>query len=102
MNKSRRIHLVGLVVLAGILMLAMTSRSTTSAVSDEGQQMALAAQAYLGSLGAEKRAQGTWSLDAEQRFDWHFVPRERYGVRLKDMTSEQRGAARRTDCFKAS
>jgi hypothetical protein len=32
-------------------------------------------------------------LDAEQRFDWHFVPWERYGVRIRDMTPEQRTAA---------
>lgn len=93
MNKPRRFHLVSLVVLAGLFLVAITGRNMTSAVDDEGQKMALAAQRYLASLGEEERAQGTWSLEAEQRFDWHFVPRERYGVRLKDMTGEQRSAA---------
>jgi hypothetical protein len=55
--------------------------------------MATAAEAYVGTLGSAERDRGTWGLDAEQRFDWHFVPWERYGVRLRDMNPEQRTAA---------
>ncbi len=59
----------------------------------DGARMATAAEAYVGTLGSGERDRGTWQLDAEQRFDWHFVPRDRYGVRLKDMSPEQRTAA---------
>ena len=61
--------------------------------TDTGDRMATAAEAYVATLGSAERARGTWELDAEQRFDWHYVPWERYGVRLKDMNPEQRTAA---------
>ena len=60
---------------------------------DTGARMLEAARSYLATLTADQRAAGAWAFDAEQRHDWHFVPRERYGVRLKDMTLEQREAA---------
>ena len=93
MRKSIRLGLAGLVVLVGSLTYVATGRSTPPSPVADGQKMADAAQTYLGSLEDEQRARGTWSMDAEQRFDWHFVPRERYGVRLKDMNGEQRSAA---------
>ena len=58
-----------------------------------GGHMAAAANTFIGTLSSDQRGQGTWDLDAEQRFDWHFIPRERYGVVLKDMNAEQRTAA---------
>lgn len=57
--------------------------------------MTRAAAAYLGTLSAADRDRGTWALDDEFRYDWHFVPRERQGVRLKDMSPDQRAAAHR-------
>ncbi len=93
MDKLSRGVLVGLALLIGAVGLALTGRSTAFDRGDEEQQMARAAQTYLASLGAEQRARGTWPWEAKERFDWHFVPRERYGVRLKEMSAEQRGAA---------
>jgi hypothetical protein len=60
---------------------------------DTGARMLEAARSYLGTLTTDQREAGSWAFDAEERHDWHFVPRERYGVRLKDMTLEQREAA---------
>ena len=34
-----------------------------------------------------------FAFDGEDRFDWHFIPRERKGVPLKAMTASQRSAA---------
>ncbi|MDH3733072.1 MAG: DUF3500 domain-containing protein [Gemmatimonadota bacterium] len=56
-------------------------------------EMSEAAGAYLGTLDAAGRDRGTWSLEDDARFDWHFVPREREGMPLKDMTDGQRAAA---------
>ncbi|SVB17055.1 uncharacterized protein METZ01_LOCUS169909 [marine metagenome] len=76
-----------------VFVAAPAVRTTEPASVDTGSRMTTAAQGYLATLGNSELERGTWSLNADERFDWHFVPRERYGVRLKDMTSEQRVAA---------
>ncbi|MDX1393792.1 MAG: DUF3500 domain-containing protein, partial [Gemmatimonadota bacterium] len=56
-------------------------------------RMSEAGAAYLATLDGAARERGSWSLDADARYDWHFVPREREGMPLEDMTTEQRSAA---------
>lgn len=48
---------------------------------------------FLGTLTPEQRKQATFSFDDTERFNWHFVPRERKGLPLKQMTPDQRRAA---------
>ena len=94
---------LGAVCLAIILVAAFTVRALEApatetddgmaALAEVGGRMATAAGVFIETLSADQRGEGTWEMDAEQRFDWHFIPRERYGVLLKDMTPEQRTAA---------
>ncbi len=84
---------LGATFLTVILVAAFMVRAPEPPPVDTGGRMAEAAQAYVATLGSAERDRGTWELDAEQRFDWHYVPWERYGVRLKDMSSEQRTTA---------
>ena len=56
-------------------------------------EMTTAAQAFLEALDEEGRAQAMIPLEDEERFNWHFTPRERKGLPLKAMTTEQRIAA---------
>ena len=84
------------VKLAAVVLLGVTLGAIhRPAPVDTGVRMLQAARSYLGTLTADQREAGSWAFAAEQRHDWHFVPRERYGVRLKDMTLEQREAAHR-------
>ncbi len=55
--------------------------------------MATAADAWLGSLGPARGAQFPFADDA--RRDWHYVPRSRPGIALRDMSEPQRAAATR-------
>jgi len=64
-----------------------------SAAADLPHEMADAAANYLGTLSTAETDRGTWALDDDARFDWHFIPREREGLPLKDMTDPQRAAA---------
>jgi len=64
-----------------------------AALAEVGGHMAAAADAFIATLSRDQRDEGTWEMDAEQRFDWHFIPRPRYGVLLRDMNPEQRTAA---------
>jgi hypothetical protein len=55
--------------------------------------MAAAAQRLLSTLDDAGRKRIQFGFDSDERFNWHFVPRERKGLPLKDMTEAQRGAA---------
>src|SRR5579872_7575983 len=55
--------------------------------------MAESAKAFLASLTPEQRAQATFSMQDEERFDWHYIPKPRKGLALRDMTSEQKQLA---------
>ncbi len=55
--------------------------------------MTTAATAYLNSLSPELRARTTFPMDAAERTNWHFVPLDRKGVALREMTSAQKHLA---------
>jgi hypothetical protein len=76
-----------------VFLMASDSRPWRSAPSSYGGDVAAAAEAFLGSLDDATRARAVFPFDGEERFDWHFIPRERKGLPLKDMTGEQRTAA---------
>ncbi len=55
--------------------------------------MVAKAQALLEVLSEELREQATFPFDSDERLNWHFIPKERLGVRIKDMDLSQRRAA---------
>jgi hypothetical protein len=72
---------------------AIYAVSALTASQRSAAAMAEAANKWLTSLGAEQRAKGTFPLDSDERFTWHYVPREtfpRNGLSIKVMSQEQR------------
>lgn len=55
--------------------------------------MVTAARAFLDSLTPELKKRAQLPFDSEERFNWHYIPRERLGVPLKEMTEAQQRAA---------
>ena len=55
--------------------------------------MAAAASKFLAALDAEQKAKAALSFDDANRLDWHFIPRDRQGLPLKQMTEAQRQLA---------
>ena len=55
--------------------------------------MARAALAFLGALDSRRRRQATFPFAHAERQNWHYVPRRREGVPLKDMAADARTAA---------
>jgi hypothetical protein len=51
------------------------------------------ANAFLTSLDSRLISKAQFTFDHDERFNWHFVPRERKGVSLHDLNAEQRRAA---------
>ena len=57
-------------------------------------EMTKAARALMAAVGeGPALAKLVWKFEDEERFNWHFIPRERKGLPLKEMTEPQRQAA---------
>lgn len=69
------------------LLTSAYSRLHTSAVMTES------AKAFLASLTPEQRAQATFAMQDDERFDWHYIPKPRKGLALRDMTPAQKQLA---------
>lgn len=52
--------------------------------------MAAAAKTFLAALNDDQRSKATFAFDSDERDNWHFVPRERKGLTLKEMIPAQR------------
>lgn len=75
---------------AGIAMLLLTSAYyRTQAIPI----MTESANNFLASLTPEQAAKAKFAFENEERFNWHFIPRERKGLPLKEMTSYQKHLA---------
>jgi len=56
--------------------------------------MASTATHFLASLTPQQREQATFKFDVDERLNWHYIPRERKGLPIKDMNEDQRKLAR--------
>jgi hypothetical protein len=56
--------------------------------------MAASADRFLAALTADERKQASFPFDAEERLNWHYIPRARKGLPIKAMTEPQRQLAR--------
>lgn len=65
----------------------------TSAVSPAAPSMKKSAADFLAALGPDLVKKATYPFNSEERFDWHYIPRDRKGVCYKEMSTEQQKAA---------
>jgi hypothetical protein len=75
-----------------VLALLAFGLSTTRA-HPAAEQMAAAANKLLASLKPEQTAKAKFDFKSDTRLDWHFIPKERKGIPLKDLTTDQRQLA---------
>jgi hypothetical protein len=107
-NKRGRVAMICLYLVAaiGVTLVALhrqtpgAAKLTTSdappasmGMAFAASDMAAAAQHWWASLTSEEQARAHFDFDNANRFDWHFIPRERKGLAYKDMTSDQRALA---------
>ena len=78
-----------------VVVLAVVTAGAATQQDKAGQTaaMAAAAQAFLDSLTPEQRSAALFPFSSDDRFDWHYIPRERKGVSLKAMNAAQKKAA---------
>jgi hypothetical protein len=84
MHYWKRLLLIGCAV---ALLTAAYERTNSSGA------MTSAAKTYLAALTSEQRARTTFPLAGDERLNWHFVPIERKGLALREMTSAQKHLA---------
>lgn len=75
--------LLGLLVSVCCVGALLAARAPQEAPS--GQGMTAAAQAFLASLSADQKAKASFKYDDPERLNWHFIPRERKGLPLKEL-----------------
>ena len=72
------------------LALACTLACLPLHAHDATAEMSAAAINFLASLTPEQKAQATFDFPSEERTNWHFIPRPRKGLPIKDMAPDQR------------
>jgi Protein of unknown function (DUF3500) len=60
---------------------------------DAALLMAECANRFLAALDANQRGKATFPFDTDERMNWHFIPRERKGLSLREMTPYQKHLA---------
>jgi len=62
-------------------------------VEPSGSRMAVAADRFLKSLSEAQAAKAVYAYESGERLDWHFIPRARKGLPIKELSPEQRALA---------
>jgi hypothetical protein len=72
---------------------AAAKQTAAEAPQAAAEDMARAANNFLAALNADQQKQATFEFRNEERYNWHFIPRERKGLPVKEMAPEQRPLA---------
>lgn len=84
-------RLRGFVCLLALLPIhAAVAQQVPVALTDE---MVSAASEFIASLSEPQRSKAVFTFDADERFNWHFIPRTRQGLPLKELDATQLDAA---------
>jgi hypothetical protein len=59
----------------------------------QAQQLASKANDFLAQLNDEQSQKARYTFQDDERYNWHFVPRERNGISFNDLNEKQRQAA---------
>lgn len=77
-------------LLAAACAAALTLQPRHLQAHEGAQQMVDTANALLSTLPSEAKAKAVFTFDNDERLNWHFIPKERLGLPIKEMTQEQR------------
>jgi hypothetical protein len=80
--------------MAASLIFTMTPDARQISASAAAARMFQTADTFLNSLSSEQRQAVCFPFEDDERYDWHYVPRRRSGLALKDMTAAQQALAR--------
>ncbi|MDG3003414.1 DUF3500 domain-containing protein [Paludisphaera mucosa] len=72
------------------ILLASSSLNAPARGEETGTLMAETARRFLGSLDDAQRDKATFGFDDPERLNWHWIPRPRKGLPIKELASDQR------------
>jgi hypothetical protein len=75
------------------LIIPMAAYAHEISAPQTAARMARAANVFLNALSPQQRNTASFAFEDKERYDWHYVPRSRAGLALKNMTSDQRALA---------
>ncbi len=64
-----------------------------SSAPEAVKRMTAAANAFLNTLDDSQRATATFPFEGDERYEWAYTPIDRNGLRVRNMSDEQRDAA---------
>ncbi|MEY2726793.1 MAG: hypothetical protein RLZZ458_2660, partial [Planctomycetota bacterium] len=84
--------------LALTLLLANTNTTNHASAADDGSDtpgiaMAAAATKLVATLPPDQQKKLSWDFNDPERLNWHFIPKERNGIVLRDLEGSARAAA---------
>lgn len=79
--------------LSGAVLVLFMSMVPAARAHLAAEEMAEAADKFLTSLDDAQRARAEFPFNDDERRNWHFIPKDRNGLPVKDMTPEQRRIA---------
>jgi len=77
----------------GLAFVFLGGLAAGSAADEVSANLTTAAKAFLGTLDEAQRAKVQFAFDSDERFNWFYVPKDREGLPLKQMTAPQQRAA---------
>jgi len=80
-------------IIWGLTFLAQLTATVAGRADTPAGEMAEAAKNLLAALTPEQKAKAVFELKDGERFNWHFIPRDRKGLPLKEMSTTQRHLA---------
>jgi len=80
-------------LIGGVIALFILMTVVRVSAHSPAEEMSEAASNFLASLTPEQQAKTRFELKDDERKNWHFIPRERKGLSIKEMTPAQRSLA---------
>ncbi|HTG42975.1 MAG TPA: DUF3500 domain-containing protein [Verrucomicrobiae bacterium] len=74
----------------GVALICALALRISAQAHGVGDEMAEAARNFLATLSDEQKGKALFELKNDERLNWHFIPKERKGLPIKEMSSEQR------------
>jgi len=81
------------IIAAACFLIPLSANAHEISAPATANRMVQAADAFLKALSPEQRKTARFPFEDDERYDWHYVPRSRDGLALKDMTDDQRALA---------
>lgn len=77
----------------GVLCFSVLATTVLSRAHGVTEDMAKTARTFLDALPEERREKAMFDFKSDERLNWHFVPRARKGLSIKEMSGSERALA---------